>query len=188
MKANSSDRRSLSKTVSHALRHEPESYGIELDGSGWTPVEELLSGLRRKSARWRDLRFNDLETMIASSSKRRFEIKGLQIRALYGHSLPDRIVVGQPVTPPGELYHGTAPEVVAAILVGGLRPMRRQYVHLLGDTETAVAVGRRKSPSPVLLKIHAASASTAGVGFYEGNDLVWLAEFVPAAFITRMEE
>jgi len=40
------DYKRLSKTISHALRHRPEIYGLELDAEGWTPVEDLLAALR----------------------------------------------------------------------------------------------------------------------------------------------
>lgn len=46
-----------------------------------------------------------------------------------------------------------------------------------------MAVGRRKSASPVVLLIDAAAAWSAGIRFYEGNELVWLAESVPASFV-----
>ena len=32
----------LSKTVSHALRHEPWLYELELDDDGWVSVEAML--------------------------------------------------------------------------------------------------------------------------------------------------
>ena len=57
--------------------------------------------------------------------------------------------------------------------------MRRQYVHLSLDVETAAEVGRRKARQPVILEIAAARAHAAGVRFYAGNDKVWLADFVP---------
>ena len=60
--------------------------------------------------------------------------------------------------------------------------MRRQYVHLSIDRATALAVGRRKSRDPVILRIDASAAARAGVAFYLGNDKVWLADEVPAEF------
>lgn len=69
----------------------------------------------------------------------------------------------------------------------GILPMGRQFVHLSVDRETAMSVGRRKSASPVVLVVDAVAASSTGVMFYEGNDLVWLADRIPAEFI-RMAE
>jgi len=61
--------------------------------------------------------------------------------------------------------------------------MGRQYVHLSIDTAIAVQVGRRKSSRPVILRLNARPAHDNGVGFYRGNDTVWLADFVPPSFI-----
>ena len=62
--------------------------------------------------------------------------------------------------------------------------MRRQYVHLSIDVETAADVGGRKADKPVLLHIDAKQAATNGVQFYLGNELVWLADAIPGRFIS----
>src|SRR6185503_3978380 len=54
----------LSKTVSHALRHEPWVYELELDDAGWVPVDDLLRSLR-DLWRWRDVQHDDLVSMVA---------------------------------------------------------------------------------------------------------------------------
>ena len=61
--------------------------------------------------------------------------------------------------------------------------MGRQYVHLSLERETAIAVGRRKSPDPIILVVNAQNAWKAGVAFYTGNEKVWLADHVPPEFI-----
>jgi putative RNA 2'-phosphotransferase len=172
----------LSKAVARVLRHRPWAYEIELDEAGWTPVEDLREALGRSSSRWHDIQTADLEEMIARSSKRRYEISGARIRALYGHSLPGRIAV-TPAVPPATLFHGTSVTAAVAILAGGLVPMRRQYVHLSVEVEMARQVGRRKGPEPVILTVAAGDASAAGVVFYHGNEMVWLADRVPPEFI-----
>lgn len=172
----------LSKTVSHALRHEPWVYELELDENGWVPVEALLAALREESKAWRELAESDLAAMIAASSKQRFELAGGRIRALYGHSVPGKLHTN-PATPPARLFHGTSPAAAAAIRQGGLLPMGRQYVHLSIDLETAQAVGRRKAPQPVILIIKAGEAAAAGVRFYQGNEKTWLADHVPPTWL-----
>jgi putative RNA 2'-phosphotransferase len=176
------DLRQVSRAISHALRHAPWLYELELDEQGWTPVEDLLSALRNERKGWRNLNEADLARMIETSTKRRFEIGNGRIRALYGHSIPDRLSKS-PATPPEILYHGTAPEVLASIRESGLQPMRRQYVHLSTDEATAVQVGLRKAGQPVILRISAQQASGNGVRFYPGNEQVWLADHVPAEYI-----
>ena len=172
----------VSRALSHALRHEPWLYELELDADGWAAVEAVLAALRQEKSDWRDLTEQDLAETIRRSSKQRHEMADGRIRALYGHSLPGKLQRA-PATPPAELFHGTAPEAVESIRASGLLPMRRQYVHLSIDRDTAVAVGRRKARAPVILRIDARAASGADVAFYVGNDKVWLADRVPAEFI-----
>lgn len=172
----------ISRIVSHALRHEPWTYELELDEQGWTDVEVLLAALRRESPEWADLTERDLAEMIAASSKRRHELAAGKIRALYGHSLPDRLLK-VPAPPPERLFHGTAPAAVAKIGEAGLLPMGRQYVHLSVNRDEAVAVGKRKAPAPVVLIVRARDAWNDGVTFYSGNERVWLADSVPWAYI-----
>lgn len=64
----------LSRTVSHALRHEPWLYGLELDSYGWVHLIDLVVSLRCHRNEWRKLAENDIIEMISKSDKRRFEI------------------------------------------------------------------------------------------------------------------
>ena len=173
----------LSRTLSHALRHEPWLYELELDKEGWTPVDAVLAALRQESPAWRDLAEQDLAETIRTSSKRRHEMADGKIRALYGHSVPNKLLKIA-AAPPDCLFHGTSPQALAKIQQDGLLPMARQYVHLSTNRENALAVGRRKAPVPVLLSVAAQEASKAGVTFYAGNDKVWLADQVPWTYIT----
>lgn len=172
----------LSKTLSHALRHEPWIYELELDAQGWASLDAVLNALRAERSEWASLVVEDLEQMIATSSKKRHEIEGNRIRAFYGHSITG-LLAKERASPPHVLYHGTAPEVACVIKVDGLKPMNRQYVHLSSDIETAHEVGRRKSKLPTILKVDAERASQSGVLFYLGNEKVWLADMIPSSFI-----
>jgi putative RNA 2'-phosphotransferase len=188
-RANSStrnDRRvALSKTVSHALRHEPWVYELELDEAGWVPIDALLRALH-DLRRWRHVTRDDVTDMVASSDKRRYEIDGDRIRARYGHSVPGRIAMVA-ATPPDVLFHGTSPRALESIRTRGLVPMGRQYVHLSVDVPTAVQVGARKSDSPVILRVRAGEASRQGVQFRRGNDMTWLADAVPPDYLAETD-
>jgi len=176
------DLRELSRAVSHALRHEPWLYELELNDEGWAAVADVVSALQVERSEWGDLTEADLVQMIAGSSKRRHEIDCGRIRALYGHSIPGKLKKTSAV-PPTELYHGTAPSSLASIRTSGLLPMTRHYVHLSVDEATAAEVGRRKARQPAILKISAAAAHAIGIRFYEGNERVWLADRIPSQFI-----
>ncbi|TDV51943.1 RNA 2'-phosphotransferase [Actinophytocola oryzae] len=165
----------LSRTMSHALRHEPWLYELELDDEGWTPVADLLAAL--------DVSREQLEVVVRDNPKQRFELSGDRVRARYGHSVPGRIV-RVPALPPVTLFHGTSAVTASLVLTEGLRPMRRQYVHLSVTREMAESVGRRKGTRVRVLTVDTAAARAAGVEFLRGNEFVWLAEHVPAAFLT----
>ena len=172
----------LSRCISHALRHEPWLYELELDEEGWVPIAHLVDSLRSEHASWRNLNKAVIEEMIRVSPKLRHEMAEGRIRAIYGHSVPRRL---KRLTsfPPEFLFHGTTPISLEMIKQDGLKPMKRQNVHLSIDEATAVEVGKRKSITPVLLRVQARIAFDCGIVFYEGNTKVWLADSVPPRFI-----
>lgn len=172
----------LSRAISHALRHEPWLYELELDEEGWAPINDLIIALRNERSNWFGLTEIDVARMIANSSKQRHEMLDGRIRALYGHSLPGRLAKSVAI-PPDILYHGTAPDAVQAIRENGLLPMGRQYVHLSADEATAYQVGKRKAIQPVILGISASIANASKIQFYRGNERVWLSDYIPSQYI-----
>lgn len=172
----------LSKEISHALRHAPEEYGLTLDEQGWVLVKDLIDTLK-KQEKYSDLMLKDIADMIQVSEKKRHELTGDRIRALYGHSTEEKIKKDA-IQPPDVLYHGTAHKFLQKILQQGLIPKDRQYVHLSQDMETAITVGKRRDTDPVVLRIDALTAWKDGINFYRGNDTIWLADEIPAKYIT----
>ncbi len=173
----------LSRQISHALRHDPWLYELEIDDEGWVSVDQLLTGLRNHCNDWRDLSQKKIIQVIGNSDKRRFELINGRIRALYGHSLPGKLKK-TPGQPPHFLYHGTTRSALRFIKLDGLQPMGRQYVHLSFDRDTALRVVKRKRGEPIILVIAALAAWNDKVNFYQGNDKVWLADHVPKQYIS----
>ncbi|MCL4116055.1 UNVERIFIED_CONTAM: hypothetical protein GTU68_003732 [Idotea baltica] len=175
------DNNKLSKIISHALRHEPELYGLTLDNEGWVEINELLLSLQKKRD-WKDLCINDIETMINLSSKKRHELINGKIRAYYGHSTTQKIIKDKGI-PPSILYHGTLQSIVSKILDEGLKPMSRQYVHLSVDLETATKVAERRKGKIQILEIEAFKAHNKGFSFYKEKNGIWLADAIPSEYI-----
>lgn len=173
----------LSKEISYALRHNPIQYDLTLDSLGYVQIEELLFALNKSSHYPKGITLEDLQRVIEISDKKRLEIKEDKIRALYGHSFSTKIEKVSAL-PPEILYHGTSHSALERILKEGLKPMKRQYVHLSVDQETAIQVGKRRDESPVLLCVDTKSALKFGIKFYLGNDKVWLSEPIPASFLS----
>ncbi|NJL92931.1 MAG: RNA 2'-phosphotransferase [Anaerolineae bacterium] len=176
------DDRRLSKTLAHALRHAPWLYELELDADGWADLEMLLQALREAKTAFRHVSRADIERVLANADKPRYVLEGDRIRALYGHSLPGK-VTHTPAEPPAVLYHGTVREALSEIRAKGLLPMSRQFVHLSAEGALAQQVAQRKGDAVVILTVKAADAYAAGVVFYPGNALVWLADAVPPGFL-----
>lgn len=174
---------SLSKAMSKALRHCPERIGITLAPDGSVELSVLLAALNRRGGWPRTLTEADIMEVVEHGSKQRFAVEDGRIRARYGHSIAlDEAYV--PAIPPAVLYHGTSQRFLDSILADGLLPMDRQVVHLSTDVETAYLVGRRHGGKTVVLAVDAERAAKDGVTFYRGNDSTWLADRVPAAYLS----
>ncbi|MGI6077429.1 MAG: RNA 2'-phosphotransferase [Fastidiosipilaceae bacterium] len=173
----------LSKEISYALRHAPEKYGLTLAADGSVPLNDLIQALRQR--RWPDLEQRDIEHIIVTSTKKRHEINGDRIRATYGHTAGAKIEK-QAVAPPDTLYHGTSHRAWQNIQKSGLKPMGRHYVHLSSDYPTAIKVGQRRDPRPIILAVAAKEAFQAGVSFYPATDGTWNADPIPPQFLTIM--
>lgn len=146
----------LSKEVSYALRHAPWEYELEIDETGWVPIQQLINALKM-SDKWSQLDVYTLQKMIKSSEKKRHEIQDNRIRALYGHSVVNKIIKEEK-KPPHVLFHGTSRKSLTTIMSEGLTPQTRQYVHLSVDIETAIKVGKRRDHKPKILKVYASEA------------------------------
>jgi putative RNA 2'-phosphotransferase len=171
----------VSKRMSLALRHRPERFGLAPDRAGWVPVADLLAALRISRA--------DLDAVVVGNDKQRFAVEptpaGDRIRANQGHSIP--VDLGLAPTPPPELlYHGTGAAVLPAILAQGLRRGGRHHVHLSADLATARRVGARRGGAVAILTVAAAAMARDGHLFYRSANGVWLADAVPAAYLTPL--
>lgn len=170
----------ISKALSLILRHEPHRFGIVLDPEGYAPLEDVLRALRERVP---DVSHADIESVIreVEPDKHRFTLCDGDIRANYGHSTAEKIMHA-PALPPAILLHGTAEQAVDGIRQHGIRPMRRQYVHLTTSAELAARVGSRHGKARVL-SVDSAAAHASGVIFYRANESFWLADWIPAEFV-----
>lgn len=172
----------LSKFLSLILRHRAESFGLTLDEAGFTDLESVWAAIeQRYPGQYTNA---DLRAVVAGDKrgKKRFEIENDRIRARYGHSQV-RTITYPPVEPPKYLYHGTHANVLDAIRRNGLKPMKRQYVHLSLDKDWAATVGRRRTDRPAILRIRAGEAHHAGIEFYRPEPNHYLTTAIPPAFI-----
>ena len=170
-----------SKFISLILRHKPETIGISLDEHGWANVDELIAGI----ARTRPFTMEMLEEIVASDEKQRYSFSPDKklIRANQGHSIPVDVEL-EKATPPDILYHGTGLKYTASIDVQGLIPKSRLYVHLSGDYDTALKVGKRHG-TPFVYFVNSAKMVRDGFAFYRSVNNVWLTKSVPPQYLEK---
>jgi len=171
----------VSRYVSYVLRHNPE--GLEMDGEGFVDLDGLVVKVRR---RFPSVDRSFLLKMVDEGERKRFEIVGGKIRALYGHTIAVHIGLEED-RQIARLYHGTTLEAAKGILQKGLQPMRRRWVHLSPTEDIAIEVGKRRTSSPVVLEIDVSEARNHGIIFYQVTDKVYVCKHVPAKYIKRLQ-
>ena len=178
---NSGLKMAVSKYMSYLLRHNPENLGM--DNEGFVRISDLLKNLRERFGV--DECF--IREIVEKSGKRRFQIIGDKIRAIYGHTI--NVEIKFPLDKRVRfLYHGTTIQSASIILKEGLKPMKRRWVHLSATPEIAEDVGKRRTPKPIILVINASKARQEGIRFHKATNHVYLSEEIPSKFIKILND
>ena len=181
----SSEEIRISKMMAKALRHRPEAFGLVLDAHGWGDADALIETIR---ARGMTVDRARMDRIVELNNKRRFAYSndGMKIRASQGHTIDVDVEMTE-AAPPVLLYHGTLEKNGASIWNRGLLPMKRQYVHLSPDIETARMVASRRKGAIAIYEIHASEYHMDGGKFYLSENGVWQTKAVPPNYLKRIE-
>lgn len=173
------NRRQLSKFMSGALRHFPSDVGLTLDEYGWVDKNDLANACERKYD-W--FSAGDIDYVVETDSKGRFESHGQNIRATYGHSV-DVTVESKDRPIPNTLYHGTVKRNLDSIYEQGLKSMDRLFVHLTDEPNQGLDVADRHDGNSVLLQIDAGSMQEDGMEIMAQGNVIYVTEHVPPRYI-----
>ena len=154
----------LGKFISLILRHKPELIGLKLDYHGWAKVDEIV--------------------MTNNKQRDQYNEDHTKIRANQGHSIKVDIELIEKI-PPEYLYHGTAFKYLNKIEQEGIKKMKRLYVHLSKDIETAFKVGSRHGKAIVLV-IDTKAMCEDGCKFYYSQNGVWLTEDIDYKYVMEV--
>ena len=159
-----------SKRLAYLLRHSDLP-----DRNGWVRVGVLLNEM--------SITLPILQGIVAEDTKGRFEFleDESSVRALYGHSIDIDLKL-EPTTPPKILYHGTAEKYLADIMKDGLKPRKRNFVHLSETIDMAIQVGARHG-KPIVLAIDTVAMISTGYKFYQAQNGVWLTGDILPTFL-----
>jgi putative RNA 2'-phosphotransferase len=175
----------ISKFLSLILRHSPETIHANMDKNGWVSIQELIDNANKYKNL--HLTIDLIKAIVATNDKQRFIISddGEKIRANQGHSIKVDLELEIKI-PPDILYHGTAKRFLDSIMKDGLRPMKRQHVHLSRTEEIAITVGKRHG-KPIVLYIDAKRMYEEGYKFYLSENKIWLVDKVPMKYMKIRE-
>jgi len=173
--------RRISKRMSWLLRHGADDVGLAIDPEGYVAITDVLRTLKGDHP---GISRQVLAAVIhqVEPDKQRFRIEGEWIRANYGHSF-DSKVKRTATEPPETLLYGTSRRSLPEIFRTGLRPMERQFVHLTTDPALAAQIGARHGRARIL-QIAAGVAHRHQVPFYRANSKFWLADAIPAVYLS----
>ena len=159
-----------SKRLAYLLRHSKLP-----NHKGWIKVDVVQNEL--------GVLLLDIQKIVYEDTKGRFEFSEdkSSVRALYGHSIDVNLGL-EPTTPPPVLYHGTAEKYIDSIVKEGIRPRKRNFVHLSETMDMAKQVGTRHG-SPVVLSIDIEAMIRAGYKFYKAQNGIWLTGDIPPIFL-----
>lgn len=171
----------VSRYMSYLLRHNPGN--LKIDRHGFIDMDGFLVKLRERFPTSKKL----VIEIVENNGRKRFEIVGNKIRALYGHTIPVELELEEDKTIK-VLYHGTTPEAVSKILKEGLKPMKRKWVHLSPTIAIATEVGLRRTNNPVLLEINTEASRKNGLRFYRTTDKVYVCGAILSEYIRRFSD
>jgi putative RNA 2'-phosphotransferase len=184
---NTPDLRRLSRLLSLILRHHPEEFGVSVDASGWASVDELIKRITAVDLQWRGLHRGHVEAAALLPEYERFELKGPQIRALYGHSSNVIECNGEPTQPPSVLFHVTTSSNLDRIREEGLVPNGRRFVHLTSSWHYAQllrATLASKRQDSATLSVDTERAPSHSIRFTQCSSAVWVTPHVPSALLS----
>ena len=169
----------MSKFLALILRHKPEKINIKLDKKGWANVDEVIKGMK--------ISMQDLEYIVENDNKKRYSFNDdkSKIKANQGHSSKLNIKLDlKEKIPPVILYHGTKSYFLNKIMKQGLKPMKRDHVHLTENINTAKNTADRRKGESVILEIDTREMVKNKQKFYLSENNVWLTNHVDPKYLT----
>ncbi|MCD6158898.1 MAG: RNA 2'-phosphotransferase [Euryarchaeota archaeon] len=158
---------------------------VKLDEEGWARIDAIVEGIQKRRPDLRHITSDVLIAIAQYDPKERFEILNNKIRARYGHTVRVKISYEED-TKSKVLYHGTVRRNLKNILSEGLKPMKRQWVHLSTTIDDALTVGKRHGHDVVILKIDCNCLRSRGIRIYIASKSTRLVQYVPSECISLL--
>jgi putative RNA 2'-phosphotransferase len=169
----------LARLLTYMLGHRPDEFGVVLSEDGFVPVKTLLQALGAEPG-WGFVRRHHLEQVAALMQPPAFELAAERLRCLR----PAPATLRRPgKTPPTLLYAAIPPKAHPRVWEEGLKPPPEKELVLAATPETALKLGRRRGPQPVLVTVQAQAAAQSGIAFQGYGEELYLAPALPREFL-----
>jgi putative RNA 2'-phosphotransferase len=169
----------LARMLTYLLCHRPDEFGLVLAADGFIPVKQVLQALTGEPG-WGFVRRHHLDQVAALMQPPAFELADDRIRCLAPG--PARLRRAD-AAPPALLYAAIPPKAHERVWEEGLKPPPQKELVLAATRETAMKLGRRRAPEPVIVTVQAQAAVRAGIPFQGYGDELFLAPALPREFL-----
>lgn len=169
----------LAKMLAYILGHRPDEFGLVLGEDGFIPIKQLLQALIHEPG-WGFVRRHHLDQVVSLLQPPAFELSEERLRCLHPGSLPPRRP-GE--APPPLLYLALPPKAHERVWQEGLKAPTGGELVLARTKDTALKLGRRRAPAPIVITIQAQAAAKMGIKFTGYGEDLFLARSLPREFL-----
>lgn len=169
----------LAKMLAYILGHRPDEFGLVLDADGFVPLKQLQQALIHEPG-WGFVRRLHLDQVVLLMQPSAFEVVADNIRCLKPGPLPQRRP-GE--APPPLLYLAIPPKAHERVWQEGLKAPVSGELLLARTKETALKLGKRRAPAPILVTLQAQAAAQTGIEFTGYGEDFFLTQSLPRDFL-----
>ncbi|MCX5893216.1 MAG: RNA 2'-phosphotransferase, partial [Deltaproteobacteria bacterium] len=169
----------LAKMLAYILGHRPDEFGLVLDADGFVSLQQLQQVLIHEPG-WGFVRRHHLDQVVLLMQPPAFEVLEDKIRCLQPGPLPQRRP-GE--APPALLYLALPPKAHERVWQEGLKAPVSGELLLARTKETALKLGKRRAPAPIMVTIQAQAAAQTGIAFTGYGEEFFLTQSLPRDFL-----
>lgn len=174
----------LGRMMAAILRH--GKFAPNMSEQGYVSIQEVADTIREHNSRAKWLRPFHIDALALTDPKGRYQIRGNNVRATYGHTIP--LKLNLPISGiPDYLYYPASGADAEEILEEGLIPVDRAMVHLSATYDDAYSAGEVKYEDLVILAVDTQKCKDAGYPIGKAAKTVYLCDKVPAECIAVSE-
>ncbi len=172
----------LSRLMNYVLGNRPDEFGLVPDQEGFIAIKELLKAIHEEP-KMAYVRESHIREVLLHDRDAAFEISGNRIRCKIPNFSPvDR---SEDTGPPAKiLFKGVKRKAYPFVLKKGLFAGSGDHVVLATHRDLAIRIARRSDQNPVILEVRARAAYEEGIAFYPFGNTLYVADAVPAEFIS----